>query len=127
MTHTRKSGWPERLRPDTVQWLEDELSAYHDSVRFLENEAAKELHLPDMTMVATQRRIRFIGEMVSAIHDLLDALTDEKRRFVELRYWKKKPWDEIADELGRDKRQLYRWRVEIVTALAIRLGLVDVA
>lgn len=76
----------------------------------------------------TNKRIRRMEQTCEAIGRVVDALPEEKFRLVELKYWARPQLhtDEgIAQQIGCDRRTLYRWVDGIVLAVGIELGLLD--
>ena len=77
------------------------------------------------TLMVTHRRIEQLERIVDAIDSVYNRLPEEKQKLVKLRYWSKPQkltWDGIAGRLHISKRQAFRWRDEIVYAIASKLG-----
>jgi RinA family phage transcriptional activator len=76
----------------------------------------------------TSKRLKQIERTIAAIQSVLNELTQEQYKLVELKYWTKpqiRTDEGIAKELNIDKRTMYRWINVIVLAVSIELGLVD--
>lgn len=74
----------------------------------------------------TNRRLKRMEETVAAIERVLARLPAEKKRLVELKYWDGRYTDKgIIQQLNISERTYYRWRREIVLAVAIEMGLVN--
>lgn len=73
--------------------------------------------------VAEDAILRHMTDVVNAIDHVLEQLDEQKRRLVELYYWRR--WSRVAvcDAIGIDPRTFVRWRNAIVVALARRLGM----
>ncbi len=72
------------------------------------------------------KRIKHMRRIISAIEFVIDDLPKEKKKFVELKYWKrgKRITDiGIARQIPCDKSTLYRWNNEIVSDIAKELGM----
>jgi phage transcriptional activator, RinA family len=125
--------------------VEAELYAYHDTLREIERLRADILNAspePDrvgggrgntpsdrtgwlVSRLLADRRIKTLTEVSEAIRAIYDGLEPSKQKLVQLRYWTKPQlltWDGIAMELNVSRRQAMRWRDEIVTAIALRVG-----
>ncbi|MBT9282306.1 MAG: hypothetical protein KM312_08560 [Hydrogenibacillus schlegelii] len=104
-------------------WLEEELAAYHEHVRFLSREPDESA--PPRAFVVLEWRRRALERLTGAVSRLLDSLPDDRRRFVELKYFQQKSHVAVAAALHVDPRTLSRWREEILSTLAIYLGLLE--
>jgi RinA family phage transcriptional activator len=77
------------------------------------------------TRLSTNRQLRYLEEIAKSIEDVYNALPNEYKKLVQLRYWRKGTkltWDQIADELHVSKRQAIRWRDDIIQATIEVLG-----
>ncbi|MCK9268491.1 MAG: hypothetical protein M0P14_07260 [Alkaliphilus sp.] len=80
------------------------------------------------TQLLTNRRLRRMEETVTAIDKVLAKLPKEKMELVRLKYWECRLSNHgVAEALHVSDATYYRWRNEVVTAVAIELGLVNVA
>ncbi|MGN8647902.1 transcriptional regulator [Gracilibacillus sp. HCP3S3_G5_1] len=76
------------------------------------------------TRLSTNKQLKYLTEITDVIKQVYDALPDDYRKMVELRYWSKQKitWESIASEVGVSERQARRWRNEIVKITADQLG-----
>ena len=77
------------------------------------------------TRLATHKQLRYLQEVTDAIEQVYNALPDEYKTLVRLRYWnknKKQTWEGIALKLNVSERQARRWRDEIIQATVELLG-----
>lgn len=125
-----------KLRPDVIAFVEGELAEYPETRRWFEKtsrqwgEKVSRLEYPPpggVTVLALERRLQYVGELLAVIEEVVNALPEAQRRFVRLHYWERKPLAEVAEELGYSRRQVYNWRRQIVGAIALRLGKVKSA
>lgn len=112
-----------RRKQRLFAWLEEELAAYHEHVRFLSRKPDE--FAPSRAFVVLMWRWRALERLTGAISRLLDSLPDNKRRFVELKYFQQKSHVAVAAALYVDERTLSRWRDEILSKLALNLGLLE--
>ena len=113
----------ERRKQRLFAWLEEELAAYHERVRFLSR--SPDESAPPRAFVVLEWRRRALERLTGAISRLLDSLPDDRRRFVELKYFQQKSYVAIAAALYVAPRTLFRWREEILSTLALYLGLLE--
>lgn len=132
-----------KVRHATVKWLEEELAFYHDTKQELQELEEDIIHgrrhdetgirapgYSDPTAeraiaLVEHRRIQHLRSVVRAIERVLQNLTPEQMKYVELRYWsrgKNLSTDDIAGMLHVSPRTLYRWREEILQQLAVLMG-----
>jgi len=77
------------------------------------------------TRLTTNKQISYLHAVVDAIDQVYNALPDNYKQLVRLKYWSKNrqlTWDGIALELNVSKRQAMRWRNEIIQATVEVLG-----
>ena len=76
------------------------------------------------TRLATSKQIQHLEEVVNAIEKVYNALPNDYKNLVRVRYWsnKKMSWDEIADEIHVHRTTAMRWRNEIIQATIELLG-----
>lgn len=77
------------------------------------------------TRLMTSKQLNYLTEIVEAIEKVYNALPDDYKELVRVKYWNKNKqlnWDGIALELNISKRQAQRWRNEIVQATVELLG-----
>ncbi|WP_309520783.1 transcriptional regulator [Brevibacillus agri] len=135
-----------KIRKGTFQHVESELYAYHETRKEIirleneilhgskgddENVGGGRGNLPgDPTatrgmLLATYRMLDRMREVVNAIDDVYGRLPADRKKLIELKYWRKPQtltWDGIALEIGVSRRHAMRWRDGIVLAIAERLG-----
>lgn len=133
-----------RLRRGTFRHIEEELAAYHETkkeINRLRNEILYGSSSPDETGIRgsilsdptgqkavrliTHRRIEQLESIVGAIESVVERLPQEKKKLVQLRYWDRPrmlTWDGIAREISTGRATVFRWRDEIVFAIAEELG-----
>lgn len=72
----------------------------------------------------TSKRLKRLSETYEAVGRVLSVLSPEQLRFVEMKYWQREYTDYgIWQRLNISKRTLYRWRDQILTAIAAEMGL----
>jgi RinA family phage transcriptional activator len=77
------------------------------------------------TRLMTNKQLKYLTEITEAIEQVYNALPDEYKELVRLRYWNKNnqlSWDGVATKLNVSKRQGMRWRDEIIQATVEVLG-----
>lgn len=77
------------------------------------------------TRLMTSKQLDYLTEITDAINKVYNALPDDYKKLVRLKYWNKNnhlTWDGIALELNVSKRQAMRWRNEIIHATMEVLG-----
>ncbi|WP_017797586.1 hypothetical protein [Oceanobacillus kimchii] len=75
--------------------------------------------------LTTNKQLEYLCTVVDAIDQVYNALPDNYKELVRLRYWskyKQYTWEGIAFELNVSERQARRWRNEIVQATVEVLG-----
>jgi RinA family phage transcriptional activator len=135
-----------KLKKATFKHIESEIYSYHDTLREIDN-LRKDImftkedsdenigggrnSLPSSpteriaTRLATHKQLTRLEEMKNAIEIVYAGLPEEYRRLVKLKYWTRpqlKTWDGIADELHIGRMTAFRYRDEIVRAIAEALG-----
>ncbi|MGM8215163.1 transcriptional regulator [Bacillaceae bacterium W0354] len=77
------------------------------------------------TRLTTNKQLKYLTEVTEAIEEVYNALPDDYKKLVQLRYWSKSrqlTWDGIALELNISRRQALYWRKEIIQATSEVLG-----
>jgi len=142
------------MKKALFRYIEAELYDYHKTKKDLESlraeiiESGQELYHPDdegihpqnrisdptgeKTMkLLTNRRITKMTETIRAIDKVYSRLEKDKQKLVELKYWTHRSGktgnDVIALELGVSDATFYRWRSDVVSAVAIELGMMDIS
>lgn len=110
-----------RLRRSVFLYVEDELQAYHETLRELET-------LPERIGVALEvsRRQERMQSITRSIGSVVEGLSAEKLELVRLMYWsrpRRYTWDGLAMQINVTRRTAFRWRREILCAIATRAGL----
>ncbi|WP_044737126.1 RinA family phage transcriptional regulator [Geobacillus kaustophilus] len=138
-----------KLPKNIVRYVEHNLYYYHEYLRDIErlrkdilygkssddeNVGGGRGNLPSSPTeqraieLVTHRRLEKLERVTHAIKTVYEALPDEKRKLVKLKYWtrpQRYTWDGIAEQLHITKRQAMRWRSEVVYAIAELLGEAD--
>lgn len=77
------------------------------------------------TRLTTHKQLNYLTEVTEAIEQVYNALPDDYKKLVRLKYWNKNErltWQGIADKLNVSERQARRWRDEIIIATIELLG-----
>lgn len=76
------------------------------------------------TRLTTHKQLSHLVEITDAIDQVYNALPDDYKNLVRVKYWSNKrlTWDGIALELKVSKRQAMRWRDEVIQATLEVLG-----
>lgn len=135
-----------KIRKGTFQHIESELYAYHDTRKEIvrlkneilycrsssdENVGGGKGNLPgDPTgrtavLLTSHKKLEQLQNIVDAIENVVDRLTEDRKKLIRLRYWDKPQiltWDGIAAELHVSRRTAMNWRDEIVRAIAEKIG-----
>lgn len=136
------------MRREIKAYIEAELRDYHQTKKDLE-EALKDVIEENFAVkiddvggspgnivsrpvevkaikLLTNRRIKKMDEIVSAIDDVVSDLDEPKYRLIEMCYWTKPNYLKdigIARELNIDRSTFYRWRDIILEAISEKMGL----
>lgn len=134
------------IKKETRIYIEFELRDYHKTVAQL-NESYNNLlnesppppdGMPHGTDVGnptenkvirllTCRQFKYMTEIVEAISLVLDSLPSDKLEYVKLKYWTQPQHlndSGIAYKIGCDKTTLWRWNEEIISKIAMALGII---
>ncbi|MED4299761.1 transcriptional regulator [Geobacillus stearothermophilus] len=138
-----------KLPKNIVRYVEHNLYYYHEYLRDIErlrkdilygrdnndeNVGGGRSNLPSSPTeqraieLVTHRRLEKLERVTHAIKTVYEALPDEKRKLIKLKYWtrpQRYTWDGIADQLCVTRITCLRWRNEIVYAIAELLGETD--
>lgn len=135
------------VRAATFKHVESELYNFHRTVHQLKLRREELLHgsanqtdenvgggrsnLPSspterraIAMIA-DKRLSHLEEIVSTIEYIINQLPPDKLAFVRLKYWthpQTLTWDGLALKLNCSRSALFKWRAEIVTAIASHFG-----
>lgn len=75
------------------------------------------------TLLVSHRRLRLLETAKDAIEKVYNRLPVEKQKMVELKYWDKHYSDiGVAKAIPTSRESLYRWRRQIIKAIAVELG-----
>ncbi|HWL26772.1 MAG TPA: transcriptional regulator [Ureibacillus sp.] len=126
--------------------MEYELYSYHDTlkeIQFLrnnimftkenddENVGGGRSSLPSSpteqigVRLATHKKLNNLEEIAEAIEKVYNIVNDDYKKLIRLKYWTRpqtKTWEGIAAELHISRRQVLRWRDQIIQAVAEVLG-----
>lgn len=135
-----------KLKKATFKHIESEIYSYKDTLREIdelrknimfcsenddENVGGGRSSLPSSpteqigTRLATHKRLGKLEEIANAIEKVYTGLPETHRKLVELKYWTRpqtKTWDGIAVEMNVSRRQAFRWKDEIISAVSEVLG-----
>ncbi|NNU85332.1 DUF722 domain-containing protein [Geobacillus sp. BMUD] len=136
-----------KLHKDIVRYVEHNLYYYHEYLKEIqrlqkdilygvkmtqdENIGGGRSNLPSSPTekraieLTTHRRLETLERVTQAIKTVYEALPEEKRKLIHLKYWEKPTkytWNGIAEMLHVDRVTCFRWRNEIVAAIAELLG-----
>ena len=139
-----------KLHKNVVRYVEHNLYYYHEYIREIqrlrndilygvkittdENVGGGRSNLPSSPTerrtieLLTNRRLDTLERVTGAIKTVYEALPEEKKKLVRLKYWtrpQKYTWDGIAEQLHVSRITCLRWRDEIVYAIAELLGETD--
>jgi RinA family phage transcriptional activator len=127
----------------TFQHIEQELYSYHSTKKEIEQLKNDIIHSTPkpfegsrsnsvsspveakVSRLLTSKRIEFLQDVVQAIDEVFSELPDDKKRLVEMKYWKRPQlltWEGIAMECNISRVTAFRWRDEIITAIGDKLG-----
>ncbi|HBS59931.1 MAG TPA: hypothetical protein DEA44_11760 [Firmicutes bacterium] len=70
------------------------------------------------------RDIRQLEHAIAAVEDVLAELSAAQRRLVELKYFKDRDNQLVADELNISLRTFYHWRDKVLAVFAVRYGFI---
>lgn len=135
-----------KLRKNTFRHIETELYCYHETLKYIEQRRMEltsdyvEQHDVPINSEPTQynsqteryasrllmdKRLQETQRIVQAIERVYTLCDDNKQKLIRLKYWTKpqlKTWEGISQELCVGRMTAFRWRDEIVQAIAENLG-----
>lgn len=132
-----------KIRAGTFNYLEDELMHYHDTMREIERMRLDILHqgstsdgggrgsaISDPTSriaieLTSNLKLDRMERITNIIHAVVNRLQPEKRKLIQIMYWDRPrilTWQGAAIKLHITKRTAFRWRKEILKAIAERGG-----
>lgn len=76
------------------------------------------------TRLTTHKQLNYLTEVVDAIERVYNALPDNYKELVRLRYWsnRQQTWDGVSKDLYVNRSTAMRWRDEIIQATIEVLG-----
>jgi RinA family phage transcriptional activator len=134
------------LKKSVFRYIEAEIYDYHETLKEIdllreeilegsshaEASGGRSTHKSDPTSAKVSRllmdrRLQRLEEIATAIGRVYDNLPREKQRLVELKYWDGRYSNAgVAHELHIGEMTFYRWRRQIIQAIARELGLLDI-
>lgn len=135
-----------KLRRGTFKHIEAELYDYHETLKRIkerkeeimysssldENKGgANSARVPNSpteriaTMLVMDKRLRELERITEAIETVYQSLDTERKKLIRLKYWTKPQtltWEGIALKLNVSRATVFRWREEVVNAIAEKLG-----
>lgn len=76
----------------------------------------------------TNKRINKMAETITAIERVYRRAPEEKQKLIQLKYWDGRYSNHgVAEKLNVSLATYYRWRRDIVLAVAIEMGLINTA
>lgn len=135
-----------KLKKQTFKHIEAELYYYHETLREIErlrkeilfekvwqdeNVGGGRSNLPSSpteraaNRLLTHKRLKRMEEITTAIDEVYRQLPDEYKKLVKLKYWTKPQrltMDGIAEALNVGRATVFRWRNEIIYAIAETIG-----
>lgn len=127
----------------TFQHIEQELYSYHQTKKEIEQLRQDIIHSsPKMvegprgnsvgspveskvTRLLTSKRIEYLQDVIVAIDDVYAKLPHDKQQLIHLKYWRRPQlltWEGIAMECNISRPTAFRWRDEVIKAIAERMG-----
>jgi RinA family phage transcriptional activator len=110
----------EIMNPFVEEPIDQTIIAGTNSVRSTGNPTDK-----IASRLLTHKQLNYLLEIVEAIETVYNALPDDYKELVRLRYWSKEKdytWDGIAVRLNVSRRQAFNWRSDIINATIEVLG-----
>lgn len=132
-----------KIRNSTLNYLEDELTHYHDTAKEIERirldilmqgkqeqEGGRGTSISDPTSriaieLVSNARLERLIRIYQILSDIINRLQPEKKRLIQIMYWdrpRQLTWSGVAIKLHITKRTAFRWRREILRAIAERGG-----
>lgn len=133
-----------KMKPSTFKHIEAELATLPDLRKEI-NRRREEVMNPTMmeelvggrsnepsdptgriaSRLVMDKRLQELERIEKAINEVIESLEPGPKKMVQLKYWTRpqtKNWDGIAQELHVHRATAFRWRDEIVKAIADKLG-----
>ena len=136
---------PPRFKDSKFRYVEAELYSYPETLNEIElirEQILESTSQPDTmarvqssgksdptgaraALLFTHRRLRHLEQVRDAIDHAFNKLPPEKQKLIQLKYWEKRLANKgVAEELFVSEMTFYRWREQIVVAVAYEMGLV---
>lgn len=135
----------EKLKAGTFKHVESELYHYWETIKEIKRLKADIQHgtpyyeptgggrsnLPSdptgttATLMVSHRRIEQLERITGVIREVYEQLPEDKQKLIRLKYWTKPQpltWEGIAREVNVSRITALRWRNEIVSLIAERIG-----
>ena len=133
-----------KMKPSTFKHIEAEIAAYHDTEKEIQRKR-EEIMNPTMTeelvggrsnepsdptgrlatRLVTDKRLNELERIQKTILEVYESLETGPKKMVQLKYWARpqtKTWEGISQDLHVHRATAFRWRDEIVKAIADKLG-----
>lgn len=110
----------EIMNPFVEEPIDQTIIAGANSVRSTGNPTDK-----IASRLLTHKQLNYLLEITQAIETVYNALPDDYKELVRLRYWSKDKeltWDGISLRLSVSRRQAFNWRSDIINATIEVLG-----
>lgn len=132
------------MKKSIFRYIEAELFDYHDTLEEInqlredimegsgERAIGKSTRKSDptatrATRLLIDRRLQRLEEVTTAIGRVYDNVPREKQKLIKLKYWDKRYTNTgVAEDLHIGEMTFYRWRRQIIQAIARELGLIDI-
>ena len=79
-----------------------------------------QLIVKDMSKYPGIERYNQVAHIMKCIEDRKEYMTRKECRYLELKYFKRKSYDQIAKSLGISERSVARWRIKVLLKIAKR-------
>lgn len=132
------------MKKSVFRYIEAELFDYHDTLEEItqlredimegraERAIGKSTRKSDptatrATRLLMDRRLQRLEEVTTAIGRVYDNVPREKQKLIKLKYWDRRYTNTgVAEDLHIGEMTFYRWRRQIIQAIARELGLIDI-
>lgn len=135
-----------KLRKYAFKHVESELFSYHDTRKEIirlkndilyssqepdENVGGGKSNLPGdptgriATLLVSHKRLDHLQTIVDAIDTIYNRLPEDKKRLINLYYWTKPQiltWEGVAQTIKCNRATAFRWRDEVIDAIAYKIG-----
>lgn len=135
-----------KLKKYAFKHVESELFSYHETRKEIirlkneilyssrghdENVGGGKSNIPGdptgrtATLLVSHKRLDHLQSIVDAIELVYNRLPEEKKRLVNLYYWTRPQpltWEGVSQQIKCNRATAFRWRDEIIYAIADRIG-----